>query len=89
MKLADRVARLEAHRSASPADDLFAFDLLDRLTDDELAELGGLFRSHGAEYLAGMPADAQARALALLARAKVRLVQSSNQASARPGETRD
>lgn len=85
----NRIERLEEIQRMRPAcEDPVTMATLDLLSDDELAEVGGLFRSHGAEWTADLPLDAQARVLALLANAKDRAVQSSNTARARPGETR-
>lgn len=83
--LSKRVDRLEgsARRMRSACEDPVTITALDRLTDDELAEIGGLFRSHGAEWTADLPQEAQNRVLALLANAKDRAVQSANPAPAR------
>lgn len=85
-----RLDRLETdvRRTRSAHSGPFADGVLDRLTDAELHELGDLFRRHGAEYLEDMPADAQARAMELLAAARARPVQSTNPAAARAGGTR-
>ncbi|MEW6119384.1 MAG: hypothetical protein AB1593_04765 [Pseudomonadota bacterium] len=84
MSLADRIARLEARRPASPSDPVTraALELLD---DAELAEVGDLFRAHGADWTADLPVDAQARIVALLNGAKARAVQSVNPATAQAG----
>lgn len=87
VKLGDRVTRLEDRfRPAQHFDDPITMAALDLLDDDELNEVGGLFRTHGVEWTADLPQDAQARVLALLAGAKARAVQLRNPASARTGE---
>lgn len=71
MRLADRVARLEARRPVSPHDP-FADGVLERLTYSELAELGDLFRDNGVDEVEGLPADAHDRAMELLSIARQR-----------------
>lgn len=79
-----RLDKLEAdiRRTRSAHSDPVTMAALDLLDDDELNEVGGLFRTHGVEWTADLPQDAQARVLALLAGAKARAVQLRNPASA-------
>lgn len=77
MKLSDRITRLE-DRLRPTQHDPVTMAALDLLDDDELNEVGGLFRTHGVEWTADLPQDAQAHVLALLAGAKARAVQFTN-----------
>lgn len=71
MSLADRIARLEDRHRRAPADPITAAGLA-LLDDAELDEVNGLFVTHGAEWTADLPPDAQDRVLALLDAAKAR-----------------
>lgn len=81
MKLSDRITRLEDRFRPTQHDPVTAA-ALDLLDDDELNELGRLFRTHGVEWTAALPQDAQARVLALLDAGKARAVQSTDSATA-------
>lgn len=68
MKLADRIARLEARRPPVRPDP-FADGVLEKLTD---SELGDLFRHNGVEEFEDLPIDLRARAMELLSTARQR-----------------
>lgn len=82
-----RLDRLEAdiRRTRSAHSDPFADGVLDMLTDDELRELGNLFRCHGVDELEGLPTDAYARAMEILSTARQRIHPARWPASSAPG----
>lgn len=85
--LSQRLDKLESdiRRMRSAHSDPFADGVLERLTDDELRELGNLFRCHGVDGLEGLPSEALARAMELISTARQRSHPAPWPASSAPG----